>query len=127
MLSQDSCICSSSQSGFPYVAFLIDLIFCFIHSFIHSSTHSLLSFPPISFLLNQLCFSFKFVESFLSCILQDGISGDDVPPLGGGTQRRLTGQEGEKCESTILRQESISCNKIISQKLNTHFRGSVLY
>nr|XP_058952412.1 uncharacterized protein LOC131779846 [Pocillopora verrucosa] len=27
---------------------------------------------------------------------KDGISGDDVPPLGGGTQRRLTGQEGEK-------------------------------
>lgn len=71
------------------------LIWYFV-SFIHSSTHSLLSFPPISFLLNQLCFSFKFVESFLSCILQDGISGDDVPPLGGGTQRRLTGQEGEK-------------------------------
>ena len=60
-------------------------------------------------------------------MLQDGISGDDVPPLGGGTQRRLTGQEGEKCECTILRQESISCNKIISQRLNTHFRGSVLY
>ena len=27
----------------------------------------------------------------------------------------------------MLRQESISCNKIISQRLNTHFRGSVLY
>ena len=68
----------------------------FIHSFIH-----ILSFPLILFLLNHLCFSFKFVERFLSCILQYGISGDDVPPQGGRTQRRSTGQEREKCESTI--------------------------
>ena len=94
----------------------------FIHSFIH-----ILSFPLILFLLNPLCFSFKFVERFLSCILQNGISGDDVPPQGGRTQRRPTGQEREKCESTILLEESISCDKIISQRLNTHFGGSVLY
>ena len=68
----------------------------FINSFIH-----ILSFPLILFLLNHLCFSFKFVERFLSCILQNGISGDDVPPQGGRTQRRSTGQEREKCESTI--------------------------
>ena len=94
----------------------------FIHSFIH-----ILSFPLILFLLNHLCFSFKFVERFLSCILQNGNSGDDVPPQGGRTQRRPTGQEREKCESTILLKESISCDKIISQRLNTHFGGSVLY
>ena len=94
----------------------------FIHSFIH-----ILSFPLILFLLNHLCFSFKFVERFLSCILQNGISGDDVPLQGGRTQRRPTGQEREKCESTILLKESISYDKIISQRLNTHFGGSVLY